>query len=443
MGVGGLGFRTCWPWDTGVKPIPAGWTRDVAFTDRFLQGSDAAFAGAANGGGAHTHTDPGHTHVGNPHRHTFIAAIASGITTSVHTGPFPFLAPLSPHAHVSADSSWATITYSTDAAVINNADMKPPWVKASILKPDDIGQDIPDDAVCFGDSADLPTGFQITDGAGGTDDLDTLFVIGTDAEANGGDTGGSATHTHTSQLHNHDPDNHFHARKRCGTSTATAGIEQGISAPPVVHPSAHHEVTLDPKVLADVSNENVTIQAASSEPAHIKLLGIQNTSGSAVLSPGVVLPFVGAYADLPSSGEWILCDGTGGTQNCDDKQVKITTSTGEIGDTGGSNTHTHTVTDHGHAHGVHNHGATEGDIVDAGVVDTPSVSVMDGAWGHNHVWTIGNATPTMQTATITLSTDDGRFDYRTVIWVKYAPADVTVKILGGTSLLGTTAIAAA
>lgn len=440
MALGTLDVRVFWPWDTGdppgTHPIPTGWTRDLKFDGRFLQGSDNTFMGSANSGAAHNHTDAGHTHTGDPHTHTFSAASATNdrwyvVPPGDPPPPQVFTAAERIHSHASEISNAATITYSTDAATINTTDMKPPWVQAIILKPDDINQDIPENAVCFGDSATPPTGYSITDGDGGiTPDLDGLFVIGAAFMGVGGGTGGSLTHTHVSPDHDHDPHDHLHTATLCGDASDTQKCKLDTPFRETL-PSCHHLVTLTTQALADVSNTAATVDNyTDSQPDFIKLLGIQNTSGGATTPVGVVVPFVGRYDDLPAG--WVLCDGDNGTEDCKNKQLKITTTGGEIGDTGGSNTHTHTVASHGHTHtGGHTHytsAATTGhQLVNGGLF----VDAIQSPHTFAHSWTVGSTVPTMQNAAITLSTDDGRFNYRTVIWVKYIGVTYTVHIRGG------------
>ena len=48
--------------------IPANWTRDTDFDDRFINGSATA---GTNAGGNHSHTQS-HLHIGNAHTHTIV-----------------------------------------------------------------------------------------------------------------------------------------------------------------------------------------------------------------------------------------------------------------------------------------------------------------------------------------------------------------------------------
>jgi len=54
---------------------------------------------------------------------------------------------------------------------------------------------------------------------------------------------------------------------------------------------------------------------------------------------GVILPYNGAFADIPSN--WALCDGTNGTPDLRAVFILGTATEGDVGDTGGSDTHTH------------------------------------------------------------------------------------------------------
>ena len=80
------------------------------------------------------------------------------------------------------------------------------------------------------------------------------------------------------------------------------------------------------------------------------------TTSSAFPSGGIIM-WSGSIASIPSG--WLLCDGTNSTPNLRDKFVVGAGSTYAVAATGGSadaivvsHTHTATVTDPGHAHGI-------------------------------------------------------------------------------------------
>ena len=421
MPVGSTKVRAFWPWDTAAKPLPAGWTRDSAFDDRFLQGDGASYAGPANAGTAspgHNHSEAGHTHAGNQHVHTVSAAevVAGGTNANQPTKPPPtFWVARCTHGHDAENSAPTAITYAQTVITVNTADAKPPWVRAIVIQPAGPQNDIPNHAMCFGDDGTLPPGYCKTDGTGGTPNLSGRFVIGAESGGVGGATGGNPSHTHDSPEHTHGVYNHGHASAQCGQATSTTTISSTTTARLVRQPR-HHNVTLSTKALADLSTDAPAIQAEGSEPGYVKLMGIQNTSGRATTPAGVILAFVGTTAEIPST--WVLCDGSNGTQDCTDRQVKITTADGEIGYTGGSNSHSHTVDAHGHSHtSGHDHAATQtwqGVPGDAGAL-TVCGGFMD---RHVHSWTVGDTVPTLQTTEITLTSTDKRYQYRTVLWIK-------------------------
>jgi hypothetical protein len=319
------------------------------------------------------------------------------------------------HGHEAENSAPTAITYAEAVITVNTVDAKPPWVRAIVIQPAGVHNDIPYHAVCFGDDGNPPPGYSKTDGSGGTPNLSGRFVIGAEAGGTGGAPGGNPSHTHSSPAHTHGVYNHSHASARCGQATSTDTITSTTTAR-VVRKPRHHNVTLSAKALADLSNDAATVQAASSEPDYVKLLGIQNTSGRATTPAGVIVAFVGTTAEIPST--WVLCDGSNGTPDCTNRQVKITTAGGEIGDTGGSNSHSHAVDAHGHSHTAgHDHTATQtwqGVPGDAGAL-TVCGGFMD---RHTHSWNVGDTVPTLQTAEITLTSTDKRYRYRTVLWIK-------------------------
>lgn len=60
-----------------------------------------------------------------------------------------------------------------------------------------------------------------------------------------------------------------------------------------------------------------------------------------IFQTGMIVMWSGSVGAIPSG--WLLCDGTNGTPNLVDKFVRGTGTSGSIGTTGGSDTHTHTA----------------------------------------------------------------------------------------------------
>lgn len=434
MGVDSLDVRVFWP--STHASIPADWSRDTAFDEKFLQGDDSNYAGPANAGGSHEHTDTGHTHTGNQHRHTFTGASAMPAVTTIKQGSgradLAAFDPTWAHSHGLGYGAYQIITYQNEIVTIDTEDAMPPYMKLIVIKPDLVTKDIPDDAVCYTDETVLPTGFAKYAA------IDDNFVR---APADGQDAAlggfGAATHDHDSPAGSHDHDIDVHGHDFAASGPSNPSLPSLMGAPTTtVLAIRHHDVGMANQALSDLTATEVVVAATSSEPAYIKLLGIQNTSGAATTPVGVIVAFVGAAGTVPSN--WQICDGNGDTIDCRDKQIWSTAADGEIGDTGGSNTHTHTITGtHNHTHGAHNH--STGGVNMSGARErttgSPTENVIPQIGGiHTHTWTINNATPTMQAASVTLSgTEDVRSAYRTVIWIKKL-----IERPGPKALLGTT-----
>lgn len=416
MGVDSLDVRVFWPSTSGS--VDPGWSPDTAFVNKFLQGGDATYTGPADSGGIHSHTADEHTHTGVAHTHSVSsAAVAPAATTvlmeDVNRG-FDRVSlddPPIQHSHSSSTSSAATITYQNETITINTTDAQPPYRTMVVIKPDLVTEDVPDDAVCFTD--ETPTGDGLPTGFTKYAALDNRFVRGADL---GGVDDGVATHTHASPAHDHDDDIHSHVGATSGQATPTFQVGTG-SPQSTGRPVAHHTVSLLGANSA-VDTAAVTVDAVSSEPAYIKLLGIRNTSGAATTPVGIIAAFIGDADDIPSN--WQLCNGVGDTLDCTDKQIKSTGTDGDVGDTGGSDTHTHTTAVHSHVHpAAHNHTATQTTILTKSRKNvTPTKNTVSSGVSHAHFWTVGTTTANTQTTAATMSTDDGRSAYRTVVWIK-------------------------
>ena len=433
-----------WPIDPGVTAVPADWTEDTAYRDRYFQGvADITGAGGtepANGGAAtHLHTTS-HTHTGDPHYHIFSGA---AVTPAGGTGCAADLLGVTcsgyNHSHGNATSNSATITYQNDTTPTNAVAMQPPYLRVVAMSPDDALQDYPDDALAFADG-ETPTGYSLADGNGGTVNAVDRWLIGQEAVGEAAGTlGGAATHAQTQVNHTHQDDTHGHAAKRCANSDSLVKRLAGVVRTP--YERDHHDVELNLKVLADVSTDATVVNDASSEPAYTKLLGVQNTSGGATTPAGLILGWKGTAASIPY--DWKLCDGSFGTPNLTGSQIKATGTIGEIGDTGGSNEHLHAVDTHGHTHTApHNHSYTEYDV-NTRIVAFGAANTLDPTCTKDsHVWAIGTTTPTIQNAAFNTDLADGRYLWRQLLFIKYCPPP-SVWIKGGTWIKGATEVAAA
>jgi len=406
-------------WTGTAATIPANWSRDTDFDEKFLQVGDETFEICENGGGSHTHTVDNHSHSGGSHVHSIESSTATGSMNSAQTNKaYPIAAPTIVHHHRTFDSAAATVTTATDGSETTDAqNMQPPYVKAILIKPDDSSQEIPDDAICFTDEIAAPTGYHATDGLGGTTDYNGKFVLGADAAGNGGGTGGSATHTHQSTSHYHDLNDHVHTAVSTAGLTGSTNVRTPISTPVTVpDDNFHHTVGLQSGGPALTTTSQPFSGTASNEPAYVQLLGIQNTSGSASTPIGVVVIYVGAADSLPSG--WVLMDGSGDTTDCRNKQIKITKTGGDIGNTGGADSHNHTFS-HSHNLNAHTHTEYENDTAGTQNVQATGTMVFKDAANHTHSYTVNNSALTaLSTEDPETNLSDGRDAYRTCVLIK-------------------------
>lgn len=417
-----LDFRDFW--DTTHASIPGGWSEDTEFTDRYVDGGASGFTGATSGKGAdtdanaeHNHATVNHTHTGIIHYHFNSGAATSGGQLALgRTGSFGDPTKVTKtHPHTQSQTGGTVITYQNAALGNTSSDaQKPPSVRMIVIKPDDGNQEFPDGAFAFTNETSAPTGCTIT-GSDGQNDWDGKFIIGPESNgANGGGTLGSAEHNHTiSGTHTHPIDSHGHSDANSGGDPSPPGEFQPSDVLSEKY-AGHHKVPVNSKALSDLSSDSVTVSNTSSEPAYVELLGIFNTSGSDATPTNIILAFVGDISGGVPSG-WAFVSATDG------KQIKITKMTGEIGNTGGSNPHTHTG-DHGHTHTpAHGHAIGSVTFTPAYYKGRRSgfVKVTRGNDdGHIHVWTNWSTVPTLQNTAVTMGTVDGRYHFRTVVWLK-------------------------
>lgn len=439
-------------WTGANAAIPANWTRDTDFDDHYIQGVSSDQR-TSLGATSHSHTQS-HTHNGVAHTHTYSAGSSSGLSQDMKptTGGASYDSSKVGHSHNNATSSSQTITYQNNTTSSDNADGSHPALKLIVIKPDSGNENIPDDCVCWTDTETPPTGFSKCDGTGGTVNLNTYFIKGSDTGDDAGGYTGSAQHSHTMAAHLHVANNHFHSGTLCGTATSVESLDDDPAEDSYLR-SQHHEPFMNSRATT-VNTTAANSANTAYEPYHTELLGIQNTSGGASTPVGVIIPYVGTIASIPTG--WVLCNGSSGTPDLTASQIKSVTS--GVLDTGGSNLHQHYSFSHTHTESAHNH-VINGSVVQVVVNydcedDATGVEVnYDGVLGaraamraptppHQHTtWTVNNSTATIQNTSIIFDSADGRYKYRTVVFIKKI-AYTSVHILGNTSILGNTHLAA-
>ncbi len=199
----------------------------------------------------------------------------------------------------------------------------------------------------YGIAANVPSGFAIDSYCA------NVFVMGCAAGGATNTQAGSNSHTHTNPSATGSQADHTHTIDGGNTGAASGTIDTYPSAGASSAASGHahdigagtsgsggtHSHTLSSAVLADAY------------PPYAQLYWIKATSESALPIGGIVM-WDDAIADAP--GGFAICNGSGGTIDLRDKFVYGASADGDVGDTGGATTHTHTNADSGAA-GTHTH----------------------------------------------------------------------------------------
>lgn len=416
------GFTVGWP---GAGAIPSGWERATALDTYHLKGAAAgADPGTAGGADTHTHTDPGHTHTVSSHQH---AGGTSGSSPSANIGGVgdasKFDVADTTHAHSLPTSGAQTGTLASTVGTLGTSSNDPPYYTVRWITSLGTPTGIPVGAWCYWDNATLPTGWSSPAA------VRLKYLKGAAAGANGGGTGGSSSsHTHTGAAHTHTIGTHAHSG---GSTSATASDDFTQAGSTAMATLAHTHTATFAASSGSVSGSTASGVSGSTtaEPPYVKLGIIQNDNGAADFPIGAI----GAWNGLLSAvtGEFALCDGTGGTQDTRGKYIKgADISAGSftgIGGTGGALTHDHTdPSTHTHS-AAHTHGVTLA-AASASTNGTSGVSVIAGPPTHTHTaGTSGSAGGTSGAATQTIDSANNEPVNKTVLLLKYIGSiDVTI-----------------
>lgn len=339
-------------WTGTHASIPSGWSRVTDMDDKYPKGTANATNPNTTGGSAtHSHTaTASHTHSINDHTH--VTTIGGGTGGGTGSGSYASAnAVIQGHTHAnvtsggiaSASVSSVTPTYS---AISND----PLYHKVIFVTPTSVATVLPAGIVCLAD-ATAPAGFNVCDGNNSTPNLVGKFLKGASAGADAGTTGGSTTNVHALS-HTHTT-SHGHSSTTSGNANAGWADKTGTSPYEIASYAHTHTTTLDASTPSTTDNISLTT-SETVEPAYTKLLAIKSSSEIAI-QRNIIALWRGLLSAIPTG--WILCDGAGGTVDMRSRHLKITATVGEIGDTGGSNTHTHASQNHNHTVS-HNHTGT-------------------------------------------------------------------------------------
>ncbi len=397
-----------WP-DTDAS-IPSGWVRNVFWDARYLIGAEiGGDAGATGGVATHGHSSPSHTPLALTHHHTFRAPSGSGGTSGNLTGS-PLVPSHPNHGHTSAASGTILTVNSGIAITVDTSSNDLQFTDVLWIESNGTPTGFPDGSIIWIDDDAIQTGWTRVNGNG----YFKSPVFGT----GGGGTGGSNTHTHTSPGHTHSGGgNHVHA-----DPISSPSIEQGTLNDVGVGPSSKaargHTHNLNTGN-GTATNQPVTtiIDAASNEPTNLTLNSIQNGLGWDDLEPGMIAAWSGTDAGVPT--DWTR------ETAADDRFIKSANADGEVGNTGGAVSHSHTASSCLPIHNLHSHS-----VGDSGPSTTISVSSGGGSsWAsgnHSHTSWDTQLKPVNLSATVTIdtSTPDETATFPPwvrAIFIKYTP----------------------
>lgn len=401
--------------------IPANWARETSLDGKYPKAwGDLVNPNVTGGNATHTHTSPGHTHDIGAHTHTYTNGdIPLRDVADTHD---PGSAALQQHHHTGVTGAINSNNSFGSTAVTYGAVSNDPPFKEIIFIKAQTGAQLLDNIIAlwagWNGDVTIPTNYQMCNGASGSPDLRNKYIKGADAGQDAGDTGGSYTNVHDI-THSHNGASHDHS----GFTTSTANgstINNTGSCCSVV---AAHTHTYTGTNLTSVTPNSYTTPlttAETVEPAYKKLVAIQKKANASKVK-GLIGLWLGNIADIP--GQWKICDGQNGTPDLRDKFIKIANDTTEIGNTGGSNTHTHAAQAHSHTTPVHNHfvnqtkdhqGMSEVAINNSSPGNADDTIATD---THGTFYT-DNAAPDTTSANTTADSANNEPPYRTVAYVQ-------------------------
>lgn len=419
-------------WAGANGAIPSGWVRETTMDGKYPKGTaNATDPNTTGGSNTHTHSATAHGHNLVAHTHSVSTNHVNGSPSAQDTTG----GARDNHAHASANIGNTSGGSLQNASVTwSSVNQEPPYHSLIFIKPSGSTAELADDIIALWNSATPPTGWEICDGDVGTPDLRNKYIKGAATGADAGATGGALTHGHTIS-HGHTANSHTHSGDAGAPDSGTRGGSGGLGAATSGHV---HTITLN-ATTANVSDYTNTTAGNSDtvEPAYKKIAAIQNQTGDTDQPTYIIGFWLGSLASIPTG--WFLCDGTEYDNftppDFRGKHIKIINTTGELGNTGGSNTHTHSAVSHTHsATGTHTHSGGTGSPSATMTIGTGSSGYANNTHTHD-LTSVSSETATFSNTNIDCSTDNNEPTYRTVALIMFAGIPVeserAAKILGG------------
>jgi hypothetical protein len=404
-------------WTGTNASIPTGWERVTALDGLYPKGTANSTNPNQTGGAAtHTHTGTTHTHA-DTHTHQVSLEVNAGIGENEEDANC-----ILAHSHAAVTSgacsggglSSVSCTY---AAFSND----PPYHTVIFIKPTSGTYYFPQNGVYLYDGTDSKTGHYLCNGSNSTPNLVDKYLKGAGTGADAGSTGGSTTNVH-SLTHTHTVASHTHGTFNSALPSTTTKKDSWGGSTGAVNKTDHQHSLTPVAATATLTGTPSLTTTETVEPAYTKLLTVQNQNvGVDSYRIGMIGMWVGTLASIPSN--YTLCDGTNGTQDLRGKYHKSTATSGDVGDTGGSNTHTHASQNHTHTGVAHTHTHANASHNVAGWYSTDDGPTSDTPYtvthkDHYHVVTVANSTSTYANAATTGDEQNNEPSYRTVAFIK-------------------------
>lgn len=352
------GVICLWPSTNGS--IPTGWTRATALDALYPKGTaDATNPGGTGGANTHGHTTPNHNHSAD-HVHTVPDSGNGSGSTARDAGT---VRPPATHTHVSNPntSNPTSSLLANDTPATNEPNSEPPYFTVVHIQSNGSPAGLPNNSIgLWNNPAGAPSNWNLADGGSGRPDMRGKYLKGAAAAGDGGGTGGNLTHSHTINSHTHGT-NFSHAHPNVTSSQTAASMVGGPisgSNAATATQTHTHSLTINTQATDAITGTGDSTGTGSNEPPYTIQAYIQNNTGSESLPTGIICMWTGLLSAIPSG--WNLCDGSNSTPDLRSKFVKGATVLSDIGNTGGSLTHSHTATGHTHAVASHSHTITAG-----------------------------------------------------------------------------------
>lgn len=397
-------------WTGTHAGIPTGWSRVTGLDGRYVKGTAAATNPNVTGGNAtHTHTaSAAHNHTISAHTHTITANTMTGgaSTGSSNKGSIDIS-----HSHTATSGAVASASVQSVTPNYSSQSNDPPYYEVIFIQSDGTPNGVPDQGVVFFGTSSIPANFYQCEGNNSTPNLSDKYLKGAGANNNAGGTGGSTTNNHTTG-HNHTT-SHNHAS---ATSTGPTGSGHNQSGGSALANNSHTHSLATVAYNATNSNEDdIMNQSETVEPSYKKLLAIQNRKGSNNIALGLIAMWTGTLASIPTG--WVLCDGNNSTPDMRGYFAKVAATTGVIGNTGGSNTHSHA--NQTHTHDAITHGHNGGTVSHGGAYNSSGTSgSFSTRTSDAHSITTNDISMSFDSVNVASSTDDNQPPFTTVAFIQ-------------------------